>query len=302
MNILDRIFGRKHYTQVEPKPAKKPEEPISPTSDRILVDRDSKILSLEGPVKADISVDLSGSSQLKHLPDGIRTGTLNLTNCVALQTLPSGLDVAFLDLEGCEALTHLPADLKLRGGRLNLKNCATLTQLPDGMGEVAQLDLSGCLNLTQFPAGLTVTSWVDIGGSGITSLPDEYSHVGLRWNGVAISQKMAFEPTRLSSQEILAEKNSELRRVMIERFGYDRFMVEAGATQIDADTDAGGERRLLRIEIPDDEPLVCVAVQCPSTGHKFMLRVPPTVTTCHEAVAWTAGFDDPSLYRPDIET
>jgi hypothetical protein len=33
-----------------------------------------------------------------------------------------------------------------------------------------------------------------------------------------------------------------------------------------------------------------------------MLRVPPTVRTCHEAVAWTAGFDDPEQYTPRVET
>ena len=303
MNILNKIFGRNSKAAPPPQqPSKQPVEAPRPTTGRILIQRDSDLVTLDGPSEADISIDLSGSSRLERLPNGLRTGTLTLTNCVALQSLPSSLDVAFLDLEGCEALTALPEDLKLRGGRLNLKNCASLTRIPDNIGEVAQLDVSGCLNLTELPEGLGVTSWIDIGGSGITSLPPSYAHVGLRWNGVAISWQTAFEPSSLTCAQILAEPNAELRRVMIERFGYDRFMDEAGATQIDADTDAGGARRLLRIEIPDDEPLVCVAVQCPSTGHKFMLRVPPHITSCHQAVAWTAGYDDPSLYQPDIET
>jgi hypothetical protein len=33
-----------------------------------------------------------------------------------------------------------------------------------------------------------------------------------------------------------------------------------------------------------------------------MLRVPPTMTTCRHAVAWTAGFDDPDDYQPTVET
>lgn len=303
MNILDKIFGRNRKSApILEQPSQVQPETPRPTTGRVLVQRGSDLVSLEGPVTADISIDFSGSNRLAKLPNGLRTGTLTLTNCVALQSLPSGLDVAFLDLEGCEALTELPEDLNLRGGRLNLKNCASLTHIPDNIGEVAQLDVSGCLNLTQLPEDLQVTSWVDIGGSGITELPETYAHLGLRWNGVAISRQTAFEPSSLSCDQILSEQNAELRRVMIERFGYDRFMEDAGATEIDSDTDAGGARRLLRIEIPDDEPLVCVAVQCPSTEHKFMLRVPPNVTTCHQAVAWTAGYDNPSQYQPDIET
>jgi hypothetical protein len=52
----------------------------------------------------------------------------------------------------------------------------------------------------------------------------------------------------------------------------------------------------------DDEDLVCVSVICPSTGRQYVIRVPPTVTTCHQAIAWVAGFDDPDQYRPVAES
>lgn len=45
---------------------------------------------------------------------------------------------------------------------------------------------------------------------------------------------------------------------------------------------------------------VCRVV-CPSTGRTYLLRVPATVKTAHEAVAWTFGLR-PSEYRPDIES
>jgi hypothetical protein len=66
-------------------------------------------------------------------------------------------------------------------------------------------------------------------------------------------------------------------------------------------TDPGGVRRLLRVPMVDDEDLVCVMVHCPSTGGRYLLRVPPKMKTCRQAVAWTAGFDDPSRYRPLVE-
>ena len=79
-------------------------------------------------------------------------------------------------------------------------------------------------------------------------------------------------------------------------------MGEAGATVMDRDRDAGGERQLLRVKLEGDEDLVCVSVSCPSTERRYLLRVPPTMRTCRQAVAWTAGFDDPELYRPLVET
>lgn len=274
----------------------------SAASHRILNLRGAAISSLEGPVTADISIDLQDCRQLTDVPAELTTGSLNLSGCTALQRLPSGMNVAFLDLADCASLVELPDDLRLRGGRLNLRNCAQLRRLPSHLGDVAQLDLSGCLNIRDIPLTLDVTSWIDIGRSGIRELPSRLDHVGLRWNGVAISRRIAFEPETLTHREVLAERNAEVRRVMIERMGYDRFLEQAQAQILDRDRDRGGERRLLRIEIPDDEPLVCVSVQCPSTGHQFVLRVPPHVTSCHQAIAWTAGYDDPRLYKPRIET
>jgi hypothetical protein len=237
-----------------------------------------------------------------ELPDDISTGTLNLSGCAALESLPARLSVAFLDLADCTALRDIPHDLQLRGGRLNLRNCTRLTTLPAGLGAVAQLNLSGCLNVREIPEGLAITSWIDIGGSGIDRLPAQFDHVAVQWNGVPVSRRIAFEPQTLSHLEILNERNAELRRVMIERFGYERFIDRAQAQEVDRDCDAGGERRLVRVEIAGDEPLVCVFVHCPSTGKRFVLRVPPDMRTCHQAVAWTAGFDDPRLYNPAVES
>lgn len=262
----------------------------------------SAITALPDDVVASERIDLEGCRRLKKLPDGLKTGSLVLRDCVSLEELPAGLDVAFLDLAGCSSLKSLPDDLRIRGGRLNVRDCAWLTSLPDNLGSVSQLDISGCLNLTGLPGGLEITSWIDIGGSGIDSLPAAYDDVGLRWRGVVVSRRIVFEPHSLTPDEIFSERNAEVRRVMMERYGYERLMEAAQAEELDRDTDAGGERRLLRIPLQDDEDLICISVQCPSTGHKFVLRVPPQMTSCRQAVAWTAGFDDPSLYRPSVET
>lgn len=202
MSIFDRLrdlFAPRASPTMAPPPAKPyvppPPKPKheSPISRRVIERSGADIVALEGPVEADISIDLSNCRNLKSLPEGVTTGTLTLSGCTAIETLPGGLDVAFLDLDGCTALRALPGDLRLRGGRLNLRGCAQLTALPAGLGEVAQLDLSGCRRIEQLPEDLVVTSWIDVGDSGITALPARYDHVGLRWNGDPVSRQVAFE-------------------------------------------------------------------------------------------------------------
>lgn len=136
----------------------------------------------------------------------------------------------------------------------------------------------------------------------IAALPAALQQTPLRWRGVPIDARIAFQPETITAAEVLAADNAELRRVLLERMGYEAFLQEAKAKLIHQDTDPGGERRLLRVPLPDDEDLVCLAVYCPSTGRQYVLRVPPPMRTCHQAAAWIAGFDDPKLYQPIKET
>jgi hypothetical protein len=264
--------------------------------------RGSGIRALPESLEVEYKLDLQDCRSLEELPEGLKVGSLVLRGCTALRALPEGLDVYFLDLQGCTRLEGWPRRAHIRIGRLNASGCARLRSLPQGLRSLAQLDVSNCPNLRELPAGLEVTSWLDIGGSGVTSLPASLSEVRLRWRGVPVDERIAFRPETITVAEVLGERNAERRRVLLERFGFERFMLAADATVVDRDRDAGGERHLLRVKLQGDEDLVCVSVSCPSTGRRYLLRVPPTMQTCRQAVAWTAGFDDPTLYKPLVET
>jgi hypothetical protein len=80
-----------------------------------------------------------------------------------------------------------------------------------------------------------------------------------------------------TGQEILRTDNVEIRRIQIERLGYETFLQQVGGIIRDRDTDAGGERQLICIPFEDDEPLMLLKVVCPSTGHIHVLRVPPSM-------------------------
>ena len=262
----------------------------------------AKLKNLRSDVEIRARLILDDCRDLTSLPSGLNCGAISLRNCICLNHLPEDFNTWFLDMTGCSRFTRWPKNGKVERGILRLRNCIELQSLPGWLDCLAQLDLAGCVQLRSIPPTVRISGWIDVGGTEIRSLPDSMSEVPIRWRGVPVPRRIAFEPESISAKEILDEPNAELRRVMIERMGYLEFSKDAGAKLIDKDTDQGGERQLLRIELPDDEPLVGISCFCPSTKRQYFLRVPPNMKSCHQAVAWMAGFDDPKLYKPIIET
>ncbi|MCW3060799.1 MAG: hypothetical protein JWQ02_2620 [Capsulimonas sp.] len=264
--------------------------------------RDTSISSLPADIQVEYRLDLTGCAELQCLPVGLKVGTLVLQGCTSLRALPEGLEVYFLDIGGCSRLAQWPTQATVRIGRLNARGCRALTELPTWMTQLAQLDLRGCESLTSLPETLRVTSWLDLADTQITSLPPQLAGARLRWRGVPIDARIAFQPETITAREVLDTVNSELRRVLLERMGYERFLLDAHAEELNRDTDPGGERRLLRVKMVGDEALVCISVLCPSTGRQYIIRVPPQTKTCRQAAAWIAGFDRTDDYRPIMET
>jgi hypothetical protein len=246
-------------------------------------------------------LNLANCREFRELPADLRVRILKLSGCSALTRLPSGIDVFDLDIEGCTALADWEEPAQVNG-RLWAAGCAWLTALPRQLTNLESLDVRDCPRLRELPPGLRVREWVEVAGSGLTGLPESLRETPLRWRGVRVDERIAFHPERLTAEEVIHERNAERRRVMLERYGFEQLITSTKAHLLDADTDPGGPRRLLRLPLGDDEALVCVSVRCPSTGRHYVLRVPPTMQTCRQAIAWTAGFEDPMAYRPILET
>jgi hypothetical protein len=246
------------------------------------------------------------------------TGPVRLLNESWLRELPASLECTHLDISGCPNLDVLPKRLRatsvhaarisvreipgdwLVREHLDLSANPHLTSLPERL-TARSLDVSTCPRLLTLPANLHLTHWLELAGSGLTSLPTGL-RVQLRWQGTTVDERTAFRPEELRAADLLQVRNVTHRRVLLERFGLDRFMHEVGGLVLDRDRDAGGERQLLSVPLPDDEPLHVLRVNCPSTAHVYMLRVPPQVRTCRRAAAWLAGFEHERDYRPLIET
>lgn len=121
--------------------------------------------------------------------------------------------------------------------------------------------------------------------------------------GVRVPEEIIEHPEQITVEACLNERNAEISRTMVDLMG-DRFIREANAEVLDEDTDgAGMRRRLLSVAMPRDPDRVYVGVEvtCPSTGHVYILRVPPVMRTCLQAVAWTFGMSG-EVYAPMVES
>jgi hypothetical protein len=263
--------------------------------------RDSSISQLPPHIKVFFSLNLENCLNLESLPMYLKTGSLNVAGCVNLKALPEYLNVKYLNISSC-TFSSWPENITLKHGTLTARNCENLTNIPVSLNTLSSIDIRDCVLIDSIPEGTSVRNWIDIGGTRIKSFPSSMNGVQIRWRGVPIDERMAFHPELITADEILTGQNIELRRVKLERMGYERFLSQTDADMLDLDEDPGGERKLLFINLRRDEPLVCLSVFCPSTGRQYVIRVPPDKKTCHQAAAWIAGFDDPSLYNPVVET
>ena len=122
-----------------------------------------------------------------------------------------------------------------------------------------------------------------------------------RWHGVEIPSLVIEQSERITVPMIDKESNAEVRRVMIERYGEERFLRNGNAKAIAKDE----KGQLFRREIPGDEPLVMVRVKDATVSkdgqRTYFLRVPPTIETPRQAVAWTFEMDG-AEYEPLVET
>jgi hypothetical protein len=132
------------------------------------------------------------------------------------------------------------------------------------------------------------------------SYPDGF---GLHsWRGMPIPPEVAEELPHLTVERIQTETNAEVRRVMLEHFGFDRYLRDSGASKQHSD-----EYGILwRVNIPGDEPLVMVEVinsspEPDGSFRTYFLRVPPQTSTARGGVAWTFGLTEQE-YSPAQQT
>ncbi|KJY35014.1 DUF6745 domain-containing protein, partial [Streptomyces sp. NRRL S-495] len=122
------------------------------------------------------------------------------------------------------------------------------------------------------------------------------------WRGMPVPAEFLAGLGTVTVERIRTEENAELRRVLLEHYGYERYLADSGAEPLHRD--ATGV--LWRIQLPDDEPVVMVEVvnstaEPDGTFRTYWLRVPPDTRTARAGVAWTFGTTE-AEYQPQRET
>lgn len=121
-------------------------------------------------------------------------------------------------------------------------------------------------------------------------------------HGVNVAEYVIERPWEITVDDINSERNVEVRRVKLDKFGQQRYIEESGLKAEHQD-DFG---ILYRKQFTDDEDLVMVKVVNstpePDGNYKdYWLRVPSEMTRAKEAVAWTFGMSEDE-YNPVVET
>jgi hypothetical protein len=105
--------------------------------------------------------------------------------------------------------------------------------------------------------------------------------------GVVVTRQIVEQPQTLTIEQIRAEQNAEVRRLMIERRGWPWYLKTISARVLNQRrNDAESTEEALMDCAADGRVLVC---SCPSTARVYALEVPNNVDTCRAAQAYLSG-------------
>jgi hypothetical protein len=111
------------------------------------------------------------------------------------------------------------------------------------------------------------------------------------FNGVSVTEKIIMSPEKITVEEIETEENLEVQRIMIERFGVDKYLIETGAKLIDSDMrgiEGGGARCLVQ----DKKNNKWLIATDGSTERVYHMLVDQNVKTCRQAHESLSGFSE----------
>ena len=106
-------------------------------------------------------------------------------------------------------------------------------------------------------------------------------------HGVRVTAQIVMRPETLTVEQINNEENAEVKRIMIDRFGAQKYLTAINAKPIHADVWHGLMRGLYQV---DD--LKYLFGSDNSTGRTYVMAVDPDSQTCKQAHESICGFDE----------
>jgi leucine-rich repeat protein SHOC2 len=180
-----------------------------------------------------------------------------------------------------------------------------LATIPENIGDLSSLRYLYLSDnqLTMLPinvSNLCSLTFLDLNDNSIANLWVLGSLPKLtlvKFINVFLSRRYWTKLSEWKSEWLLDEENAEIRQILIQQIGYEKICQELDTIELDS----WREYTLLKIDDieivydEDDEdnyveisrePMVLLKMNCPSTGHIQILRVPPEMTSAEAAITW----------------
>ena len=112
------------------------------------------------------------------------------------------------------------------------------------------------------------------------------------WHGVAVPANVIEAPATITVEQIKNEAGVEIRRIMRERYGEGRYLVDSGARVIDVDYERARKGAAPRCLLEDFEGRRFLVGCDGSTERVYYMEVDNTIETCRGAHESLCGFDE----------
>lgn len=119
------------------------------------------------------------------------------------------------------------------------------------------------------------------------------------WHGVPVGEQLILHPEQITRKDWLSWRNLEIRRILQERLGNERFIELVGGRCINQ----GQRAEFIEVDLGEDPEQVArfVRVKDSSTERVYYVRVPPRFGDADAALAWTFDLEKQD-YQPSQET
>jgi hypothetical protein len=105
-------------------------------------------------------------------------------------------------------------------------------------------------------------------------------------HGVHVSEQIILRPTTQTLDQIDQEHNAEIRRIRIERYGWQPYLQQKNALVIEHQRNEIEQTEESLMELEGVKVLVCA---CPSTGRVYAMEADPDCQTIEQAQAYLSG-------------
>lgn len=120
-------------------------------------------------------------------------------------------------------------------------------------------------------------------------------------HGMTVDPKIILAPETLTVEEIITHYNLEIRRVMLERYGIEKFIQVSGAEHINEDEYGVLYRMPMKYDPFNMVRVLNRTPEVDGTFRTYFIAVPPNTKTAREGVAWSFQMESDD-YNPTVET